>query len=580
MRRLPICYGLKQPPLRNGAAASSTPTPIGRQQYGIPQVAYINEMIRQGWTDHSLSPSPPASDIEWCRRVYLDVLGRIPSAAELDRFSSRPNWSKRKLNLVNRLLGEGPVEERRRSAGSTKHYTEEYARNWTTIWTNILIGRNGGNEQRTLISREGMQQYLRASFLRNKPYDTMVYELVTATGVNKPRREGLQRRRRTSLIGKLDENGVQATAKTAQIFLGLQVQCTQCHNHPFNEWKQKKFWELNAFFRQTRARRVGRRPRRQVAGAIVQRRFRRREPIADAGRSARSSTSCATALSAAAFPVFVDRHRDQSAAACLSKVESPHRAGQADRRTRDYMPTVMVNRMWAHFLGYGFTKPIDDMGPHNPPTHPELLEYAGRGLPQEQLQHQGADPLDHAERSRIRFPAASHKPNKRDDPSLGEKPQFSTSTCGRCRPSSCTNRCSWPPRPRRRNGSYEEQERIEGRVAAAVHDRLRHRRRGRGHDLQRHDPAGADDVQRRPGAQGDRRRAGSFLRPGRRESEPELRGARSTYLFIRRLGRKANNGEMQFCEARCWSAHKGDQLKALQDVFWVVLNSNEFILNH
>ena len=123
---------------------ASTSGRLAGNSYGISQVAYINELVRKGWTEHGLSPSPPASDSEWCRRVYLDVLGRIPSTAELDAFL-RDRTGQRKLNLVNRLLGEGPVktdEDRRLN----EHYTTEYARNWTTIWTNILIGRNGGNE--------------------------------------------------------------------------------------------------------------------------------------------------------------------------------------------------------------------------------------------------------------------------------------------------------------------------------------------------------------------------------------------------------------------------------------------------
>ena len=78
----------------------------------------------------------------------------------------------------------------------------------------------------------------------------MVMELVSATGSSKPGEDNYNGAT-NFLIGKMDDNGVQATAKTAQIFLGLSVQCTQCHNHPFNEWKQNQFWELNAFFRQT-----------------------------------------------------------------------------------------------------------------------------------------------------------------------------------------------------------------------------------------------------------------------------------------------------------------------------------------
>ena len=101
--------------------------------YGLPQVARINEEIRQVWTDNGMTPSPPATDGEWCRRVYLDILGRIPSVQELREFVNSKEADK-KSKLVNKLLYD-------------ETYTEEYARNWTTIWTNILIGRNGGTEQ-------------------------------------------------------------------------------------------------------------------------------------------------------------------------------------------------------------------------------------------------------------------------------------------------------------------------------------------------------------------------------------------------------------------------------------------------
>jgi len=215
-------------------AAKYEPAP----DFNIPQVAKINAEIRQVWTDNNLAPSAPALDHEWCRRVFLDVIGRIPSVQEFREFMTSKE-SDKKAKLVSKLLYDDK-------------YTEEYARNWTTKWTNILIGRNGGTEQNTLISRPGMQKYLRDAFARNKPYDKMVYELVTATGQTAPGAEGFNGATNYT-VGKLEENGAQATAMTAKIFLGLQVQCTQCHNHPFNEWKQKKFWEFNAFYRQTKA---------------------------------------------------------------------------------------------------------------------------------------------------------------------------------------------------------------------------------------------------------------------------------------------------------------------------------------
>ncbi|MEC9148007.1 MAG: DUF1549 domain-containing protein, partial [Planctomycetota bacterium] len=112
-----------------------------------PQVNEINRQIRVVWDDYGLKPAEPASEGEWCRRLYLDLLGRIPSVEELKEFTSSKSRNKRE-ELVNKLLYD-------------EAYVEEYARNWTTIWTNILIGRTGGNDNNSMISREGMQKYLR-----------------------------------------------------------------------------------------------------------------------------------------------------------------------------------------------------------------------------------------------------------------------------------------------------------------------------------------------------------------------------------------------------------------------------------
>ncbi|MEZ6076416.1 MAG: DUF1549 domain-containing protein [Pirellulaceae bacterium] len=81
----------------------------------------------------------------------------------------------------------------------------------------------------------------------------MVFELVTATGATKPGEENFNGATNFLAEKVNDENGTLATSATSRIFLGMQVQCTQCHNHPFNQWKQQKFWEFNSFFRQTRA---------------------------------------------------------------------------------------------------------------------------------------------------------------------------------------------------------------------------------------------------------------------------------------------------------------------------------------
>ena len=130
-------------------SAGSANTQTEASDYGIQEVAQINRLIRQGWLDYEIRPSVAASDGEWVRRVYLDLLGRIPSVEELREFTQERSLEKRKA-LVTKLLYD-------------EEYTEQYANNWTTIWTNVLIGRSGGTERNSLTSRPGMQKYRRLS---------------------------------------------------------------------------------------------------------------------------------------------------------------------------------------------------------------------------------------------------------------------------------------------------------------------------------------------------------------------------------------------------------------------------------
>jgi hypothetical protein len=422
----------KEEPARRGAA----PT------YGIAQVAKINEETHRVWADNQITPSPPATDVEWCRRVYLDVIGRIPSVDELRAFTASRD-ADRKAKLVSKLLTD-------------EAYTDEYARNWTTIWTNILIGRNGGLDNNTMINREGMQKYLRDSFARNKPYDRMVYELVTATGSTAPGSEEFNGAV-NFLVEKLDENAAQATAMTAKIFLGLQVQCTQCHNHPFNDWKQQKFWEFNAFFRQTRSARLG--MRREMGNAKLMNQDFPGEDNKPQEAIIFYEERNGRLLSA--FPVFVDG----------VEISKSGYLSECDRRTElgklivnsPYMDKAMANRMWQHFLGYGFTKPVDDLGPHNNPSHPALLDYLG-----EQFRY-----VSHDVKELIKWITLSEayslssrigKGNAKDDPLLGEQPKFSHFYLRQMRAEELYESLLVATEAHKTRGSFEEVERQKARL--------------------------------------------------------------------------------------------------------------------
>lgn len=374
----------------NGPVRENVDETAATAPYGGDVTAIIDQLIARGWQDHGVRPAVEATDGEWCRRVYLDLIGRVPTVAELDAFLSERSAENR-ANLVNRLLGG--------------EYVDEYARSWAGIWTNLLIGRTGGTMRRSLTSRQGMTEYLQGALLENKPYNRLAGELLTATGDARPDMPNFNGAV-NFLIEKLDEGGVQATAKTAQIFLGMGVQCTQCHNHPFNDYRQNQFWELNAFFRQTRARvqRDEDDPQERYAtltdadflgeGAGAGR--DRRSDIVLELRGGQLVDRDAASIRAApifyelrnglvqvAYPVFVDgtaladlfadRGEEFGNSGRLTDVNRRAELAKLILASEEF-PRAAVNRLWAHFFGYGFTKPIDDMGPHNPPSHPELLD--------------------------------------------------------------------------------------------------------------------------------------------------------------------------------------------------------------
>lgn len=554
---LAICAaGFAQAPARRGEGA-------GGPDYGLPQVKRINQEIRQVWSDNQLSPSPAASDGEWCRRVYLDVLGRIPTVPELRDYLGQRD-SDKKAKLVGKLLYDDA-------------YTEEYARNWTTIWTNILIGRGGGLENNSLTNREGMQKYLRDSFNRNQPYDKLVYELVTATGSTTPGAADFNGAANFYVM-KLDENATQATAMTAKIFLGLQVQCTQCHNHPFNEWKQQKFWEFNAFFRQTRALREFMPGTRDVASVkLINQDFAGED---NKPEEAIIFYELRNGELEASFPVFIDG----------TEIARSGYVEDCDRRTElgklivksPYMNKTLANRMWQHFLGYGFTKPVDDLGPHNNPSHPALLDYLGEEFGQNNSYNLKElirwITLSEAYSLSSRMTTTGNKSNLKDDPLLGETPKFSHFYMRQMQAEQLYESLLVATQAHKTRGTYEEQERLKA-------DWLRQFTLAFGTDEGDESTTFNGTI---PQAlmmfNGDLIKKATSIEQGEFlqmvAADPSFNPSQKIgYLFQAALGRNPTKDEVSIAN-KLLVARGGDAVSALQDVFWAVLNSNEFILQH
>ncbi len=530
----------------------------------LPQVQSINRLVEQTWREYELIPAEPAADHEWCRRLYLDLIGRIPTVEELQEFTSS-KLSDRSRRLVDELL-------------DSDEYTEEYARNWTTLWTNLLIGRTGGNDNNSMIDRAGMQKYLRDSFAANKPYDRMVYELVTATGDVSPDAEAFNGAT-NFLIDKVNaDNAAQATAATSRIFLGLQVQCTQCHNHPFNKWEQQKYWEMNAFFRQVRAR-GGRRA--EMNGQSSQ--------LLDTDFLGESSNVREADLYydqrngelKVAFPVFVDGTAISKHGA-VAEVNRRRELGTLMLQS-EFLEKAMVNRIWSHFLGYGFTRPVDDLGPHNKPSHPELLEYLAA-----EFRSSGFDV-----RQLIRwivlsrpYGLSSQQPASRrgteerlvDDPQAGTNPLYSRFYLRQMRVEELYESLIVATRAEQSIGSYEQQEQRKNRWLQQFAQAF-----GTDEGDETTQFAGTipqvlmmfnGELMRQ--ATGDA--TGNFL--DRLVNDQTLDNKQKIhYLFLAGLGRRAKPSELKMA-GQLYAARGNNSRETFQDLWWVILNSNEFIFNH
>ncbi|MFM8413344.1 MAG: DUF1549 and DUF1553 domain-containing protein [Planctomycetota bacterium] len=546
------------------------PVPVGAkdafEHYGIPQVKFINDEIAAGWADAGLQPSADATDGEWCRRVHLDLVGRVPTVAELQAFLADSAPTK-KAALVARLLGDDSVDE--------------YARNFTDMWTTVLIGRDVENDR---VSRPGMRQYLRRALSRNIPYDRFMEDLVTATGVNTNRRdlEGFNGAV-NFLSGKMEEmgveNGVQATAKTAQIFLGLQVQCTQCHNHPFNKGKQNQFWELNAFFRQTAALR-----RRDGTEDVQWVELVDQDFAGEGGNPEEAELyyELRNGLMKVAYPVFVDG-TEISKSGFLPGKDAAGEPYGVNRRQElaklikgsPLFPKALVNRMWGHFLGYGFTKPVDDLGDHNPPSHPELLD----GLA-ERFRESSFDMKELIRWIVLSKPYAlsSRKTsaNKADDPSLGERPKFT----------------HFYLRQMQAEQLYESLlTATEADQARTGEDAAKKKDQWLSQFVIAFGTDEGDDATTFNGSipqvlmmfNGDLIKqatsvgAGGFLDKVAKSGMAPAQKIDTLYLAA--LSRVPSAKERQMATALL-GARRGDVAGALQDVWWAVLNSNEFILIH
>jgi hypothetical protein len=294
----------------------------GQQIARPPENNFIDKHVWDKLLKLGIEPSAPASDAAFMRRAYLDTIGTLPTAAEARDFLADQSTDKRS-KLVNKLL-ERP----------------EYADYWAMKWSDILrADKIKVTHQGTI----GMTRWLRKEFATNRPFDEMAREIVTAQGP-------VQSESPAAFFKAADQPEV-ASRFVSQLFLGVRIECAQCHHHPSERWGQDDYAGLAGFFTGVKVKKLP-----DGSESIVSR------GGTDVNHPRLGTPVPARALGAPPADFAAVSDRRQALATWMTGPENHHFA------------RAIANRMWTHYLGRGLVEPIDDMRATNPPTNEPLME--------------------------------------------------------------------------------------------------------------------------------------------------------------------------------------------------------------
>jgi len=348
------------------AAAGAAAGPAAAGQPRPPSVVAeeIDREIDARLDAAKVPPSPPAGDAEFCRRVHLDLTGRLPTPERVVAFLDSKDPDKR-ARLIDELLD-----------------TPEFGQRFADYWTTLFVKRNDANAR---INSAPFRKWLAGRFNEGAGWDRMVTEMITAGGDIAPASLFLLTNRENDLSPS------RTAATVGVLFLGVQVQCAECHRHPFTrDWRREDFWGLAAFFSRTHLVAKS----KDANGLPV---------IHDVDESPR---------------VFVPRpdprkpppppgeHLPPGVLEIPDATDTMKRVGRARARYLEgdeadlgetgsyrvpfaawltsgdnrYFARAYANRMWSYFFARGLVNPVDDMNPANEPSHPAALEALRREL--------------------------------------------------------------------------------------------------------------------------------------------------------------------------------------------------------
>jgi len=343
--------------LVDSAAFSAAPGPLKGNEVFVRDAAEIARKI-DVQIGKTLKGSPPrADDSEFLRRAYLDITGRIPTAAQTTAFLNSKESDKR-AKLIDGLL-------------ASPNYGEQFGRAWRDWIAPAELPSEGNGGNQPILATQNLGKWFAQRFNEGEGWDVIVRKLLTADGPLKEQPQGLFFSLAGDDTGKPSPAGAARTVAT--LFLGMQFQCAECHNDPFKHYKQSDYWGLAAFFRNVSWKFNGRYFDFVSEGNITAPGGKVGQPAKDSAPSG-SITIPKAALKNAGTMI---PGKFPEGASLAAEAGQPLRAVLATwitARENPFFARAFVNRTWSYFFARGIVHPIDDMRDENPPSHPELLQ--------------------------------------------------------------------------------------------------------------------------------------------------------------------------------------------------------------
>jgi hypothetical protein len=290
-----------------------------------PEKNFIDQHVFANLKQIGIPPSPICDDSTFLRRVSLDIAGRLPTLEE-----------------TNTFLADKSADKRDRAVDSLLN-SSDYADYFANKWTALLKNQRAATADIT--ANFAFHAWMRDNLLANTPYDQLVREILASTGTivsNPP----------VAWYKRVKESTTQVE-DVAQLFLGVRMQCAQCHHHPFERWTQAEYYHLAAFFSQ-----IGRKPTAIAGEDLI---YHKRGIAQSEHRKTRAMLKPA-GLGEPPLDIAPDDDPRLALADWMAQKDNP------------FFAKALVNRYWKHFFKRGLIEPEDDLRDTNPPTNPELLD--------------------------------------------------------------------------------------------------------------------------------------------------------------------------------------------------------------